>query len=189
MTLSLTCWVTESLTHLLILTLRNNPRNLWLFRQFISEKETWPDQKNTYIPTCQPTYPCTSTAVFDTIENMTRQKFWQTLSTWLFINLSLPPEVGATSHSSVSLLLFMLYCWTTTTTEKGTIFRCPDSWIGLHVCWLVPWSIRSSTTLKSDPKELWPLRHLIRVIRRHELTQKGLPTRVGHVEVFGDALS
>ena len=30
-------------------------------------------------------------------------------------------------------------------------------------------------TLKSNPRDLWPLRHLIRVIRRHNLTQKYLP--------------
>ena len=39
-----------------------------------------------------------------------------------------------------------------------------------------PLTIRSSTTLKSDPRELWPLRHLIRGIRRHDLTQNDLPT-------------
>ena len=30
-------------------------------------------------------------------------------------------------------------------------------------------------TLKSNPRDLWPLRHLIRVIGRHNLTQKYLP--------------
>ena len=45
--------------------------------------------------------------------------------------------------------------------------------------WLVgplPLTIRSSTTLQSDPRDLWPLRHLIRVMRRHDLTKKDLPT-------------
>ena len=28
----------------------------------------------------------------------------------------------------------------------------------------------------SDPRDLWPLRHLIRVMRRHDLTKKDLPT-------------
>ena len=29
---------------------------------------------------------------------------------------------------------------------------------------------------KSNPRDLWPLRHLIRVMRRHDLTKKDLPT-------------
>jgi len=33
-------------------------------------------------------------------------------------------------------------------------------------------------TLKSNPTDLWPLRHLIRVMKRHDLTQKNLPTNV-----------
>ena len=33
-------------------------------------------------------------------------------------------------------------------------------------------------TFKSNPRDLWPLRHLIRVIRRHDLTQKDLPTYI-----------
>ena len=31
---------------------------------------------------------------------------------------------------------------------------------------------------KSDPRNLWPLRHLIRVMRRHDLTEKDLPTNL-----------
>ena len=40
---------------------------------------------------------------------------------------------------------------------------------------LAPLTIRVFTTLESDPRDLWPLRHLIRVMRRHDLTKK-IPT-------------
>ena len=32
--------------------------------------------------------------------------------------------------------------------------------------------------LQSDPRDLWPLRHLIRVMGRHNLTEKDLPTYI-----------
>ena len=54
-----------------------------------------------------------------------------------------------------------------------------NSSIGDLVCPLVgltPLTIRVFTTLQSDPRDLWPLRHLIRVMRRHDLTKKDLPT-------------
>ena len=43
---------------------------------------------------------------------------------------------------------------------------------------LVPWSVATNNkTLQSDPRDLWPLRHLIRVMKRHDLTKKiCLPT-------------
>ena len=34
---------------------------------------------------------------------------------------------------------------------------------------LLPLTIRDFTTLQSDPRDLWPLRHFIRVMRRHDL--------------------
>ena len=37
---------------------------------------------------------------------------------------------------------------------------------------LLPITIRVFTTLQSEPRALWPLRHLIRVIRRHDMTKK-----------------
>ena len=49
----------------------------------------------------------------------------------------------------------------------------------LSLAWSVPWApltIRQFTTLQSDPGDLWPLRHLIRVMRRHDLTKKDLPS-------------
>ena len=49
----------------------------------------------------------------------------------------------------------------------------------LSLGWLVgraPLTIREFTTLQSDPRDLWPLRDLIRVMRRHDLTKKDLPT-------------
>ena len=45
-----------------------------------------------------------------------------------------------------------------------------NSSIGDLVPWLVRWTqltIKPFTTLPSDPRDLWPLRHLIRVMRRH----------------------
>ena len=33
-------------------------------------------------------------------------------------------------------------------------------------------------TLRNNPRDFWPLRHLIRVMRRHDLTQKNLPTNI-----------
>ena len=41
-----------------------------------------------------------------------------------------------------------------------------------------PLTIRVFKTLQSDPRDLWPLRHLIRVMRRHDLTKKYLPTYI-----------
>ena len=37
---------------------------------------------------------------------------------------------------------------------------------------LTPLTIRVFTTLQSEPSDLWPLRHLIRVTRKHDLTKK-----------------
>ena len=37
---------------------------------------------------------------------------------------------------------------------------------------LLPLTIRVFTTLQSDPRDLWPLRHLFRVMRRHDMTKK-----------------
>ena len=52
-------------------------------------------------------------------------------------------------------------------------------WIISNVDWLVgpaPLTIRVFTTLQSDPRDFWPLRHLIRVMRRHDLIKKDPPT-------------
>ena len=37
---------------------------------------------------------------------------------------------------------------------------------------LTPLTIRVFTTLQSDPRDLWPLRHVIRVMKGHDLTNK-----------------
>ena len=43
--------------------------------------------------------------------------------------------------------------------------------------WLTDWlRVLLLLTLQSDPRDLWPLRHLIRVMGRHDLTEKDLPT-------------
>ena len=52
--------------------------------------------------------------------------------------------------------------------------------VGDLVPWSVGWApltIRVTTTLQSDPRNLWPLRHLIRVIMRHDLTNKKTMTK------------
>ena len=80
--------------------------------------------------------------------------------------------------------------WLDTRTEKvSTVWpnwevqflAVQNSSIGLIVCWSVgpaPLTIKAFTTLQSDPRDLWPLRHLIRVMRRHDLTKNTyIPTR------------
>ena len=64
------------------------------------------------------------------------------------------------------------------------VFSCPEQ-LNRWPCPLVPWfvcltklTIRVFTTLQSEPRELWPLRHLIRVMRRHDLTKKYLYTYI-----------
>ena len=54
-----------------------------------------------------------------------------------------------------------------------------------QVSWFTHWSLSRSLTepllilaLTSNPRDLWPLRHLITVMRRHHLTQKDLPTYI-----------
>ena len=45
--------------------------------------------------------------------------------------------------------------------------------------WQWQWQrqIHLENTLKRDPRDLWPLRHLIRVMRRHDLTKKKTMTK------------
>ena len=63
-----------------------------------------------------------------------------------------------------------------------TIFSCPEQLNRTHclslacLLALTKLTIRVFTTLQSEPRDLWPLRHLIRVMRRHDLTKKDLPT-------------
>ena len=58
----------------------------------------------------------------------------------------------------------------------GHVFSCPD--FRLRQLYTYPChSLTESQgfyflTLKSNPRDLWPLRHLIRVMRRHDLTKK-----------------
>ena len=55
-------------------------------------------------------------------------------------------------------------------------FSCPQQlnrWPCLSLVWsvpLTPLTIRVFTALQSEPRDLWPLRHLIRVMRRHDLS-------------------
>ena len=75
--------------------------------------------------------------------------------------------------------------WKSYKTEKisfwyrnSSFLAVQNSSIGLIVRPLValaPLTIKAFTTLQSDPRDLWPLRHLIRVMRRHDLTKKDLP--------------
>ena len=60
------------------------------------------------------------------------------------------------------------------------LFSCPEQLNRTH-CPSVPLTkltIRVFTTLQSDPRDLWPLRHLIREMRRHDLTKIYLPTYI-----------
>ena len=53
-------------------------------------------------------------------------------------------------------------------------FSCPEQLNRTHcpsVC-LTPLTIRVFTTLQSEPRDLWPLRHLIRMRKTHDMTKK-----------------
>ena len=54
------------------------------------------------------------------------------------------------------------------------VFSCPEQLNRWPCHWLTEWLL--ILTLQSDPRDLWHLRHLIRVMRRHDLTKKYLPT-------------
>ena len=57
-----------------------------------------------------------------------------------------------------------------------SLISCPEQLNRTH-CLLVcplPLTIKAFKTLQSDPRDLWPLGHLIRVMRRHDLTKKDL---------------
>ena len=71
------------------------------------------------------------------------------------------------------------------------IFSCPEQ-LYRWPCPLVrpaPLTIRVFTTLQRDPRDLWPLRHLIRVMRRHDqsrsLKSTTTATMVGGPKGFG----
>ena len=55
--------------------------------------------------------------------------------------------------------------------------KWPSPLLAWSIC-LLPIKTKASTKLQSDPRDLWPLRHLITVMRRHDLTQKDLPTYI-----------
>ena len=69
-------------------------------------------------------------------------------------------------YSSSSFLSF------STLSKKFFIFLAVHRQINRTACL----SVLLILTLKSNPRDLWSLRHLIRVIRRHYLTQNDLPT-------------
>ena len=57
------------------------------------------------------------------------------------------------------------------------IFSVQNISIGdLITDWLSHWQYFYFWDTKSDPRDVWPLRHLIRVMRRHDLTKKYLHT-------------
>ena len=63
------------------------------------------------------------------------------------------------------------------------IFSWPEQ-LNRWPCPLPPWSlgwspltIRVFTTLQSDPRDLWPLKHLTRGMRRHDMTKKKTMTK------------
>ena len=62
----------------------------------------------------------------------------------------------------------------------GCLFSCPEQ-LNRWPCHSLTHSLTQSQYFyfwhtKNDPRDLWPLRHLIRVMRGHELTEKDLPT-------------
>ena len=55
---------------------------------------------------------------------------------------------------------------------SGSVFSCPQQ-LNRWPCHSLSHSLSQSLlllTLQSDPRDLWPLRHLIRVMRKHDLT-------------------
>ena len=60
------------------------------------------------------------------------------------------------------------------------LFSCPDESLRqlyTYPCnsltdWLTHWQTSYFLTLKSNPRDLWPLRHLFRVMRRHDMTKR-----------------
>ena len=65
--------------------------------------------------------------------------------------------------------------------QNSSIYRRPCLSLGPLLAW-APLTIREFTTLQRDPRvssrDLWPLRHLIRVTRRHDLTKKYRPAYI-----------
>ena len=132
-----------------------------------SNEKTWPDPK-------RPTYLCIVNCVRQWALTIAAQdnpgdlwhlrhwlQFWQ-LRTWIHDN----------------------FCYMTIKSDSGQhsqFLRCLAVQRQLnrtHCLSVCPTPLRHLLilTLKSNPRDLWPLRHLIRVIRRHDLTQKDLPT-------------
>ena len=67
------------------------------------------------------------------------------------------------------------YPWHTNHLQTCIVLAVQNSSIGDLVTWSLgtaPLTIRVFTTLQSDPRDLWPWRHLIRVMMRHDLTKK-----------------
>ena len=56
------------------------------------------------------------------------------------------------------------------------IFSCPEQLNRWPCHWLSHSQYFYFWHTKSDPRDLWPLRNLIRMMRRHDLTEKDLPT-------------
>ena len=56
--------------------------------------------------------------------------------------------------------------------SQNLIFSCPKQFNRGSCHWLTNSRYFYFWHTKSDPRDLWPLRHLIRVMRRHDLTAK-----------------
>ena len=57
------------------------------------------------------------------------------------------------------------------------IFSCPEQLNRWPCHWLTDSGYFTDWHTKSDPRDLWPLRHLIRVMRGHDLTNKNKMTK------------
>ena len=69
-----------------------------------------------------------------------------------------------------------LYCHTLFVSFVNLVFSCPEQ-LNRWPCHSLSQSVSHSQHFnfwhaKSDPRDLWPLRHLIRLMRRHYLTQQ-----------------
>ena len=52
----------------------------------------------------------------------------------------------------------------------------PKKYLSIYIPTYLPTCLPAYLPYRSNLRELWPLRHLIRVMRRHDLTEKDLPT-------------
>ena len=112
-----------------------------------SDEQTWPDRKNTYLLTYLPTY------------------------------LPTHPPTSLTEHPQGAILETCDFwdIWSEWWRDMTWPKKYLPTYILTHLPTYPPTYLPNRTPSRSNPGDLWPLRHLIRVMRRHDLTEK-IPT-------------